>query len=85
MTQPHVIEGTPTEIRDRLQGINGNTRLTLIIPAEGEQENAPKNLHHATPEERARALDEIATMNKDVPELPPEAYNRDSLYEERFW
>ncbi len=84
MTQPQVIEGTPTEIQDHLKGLNGNTRLTLIVPADGEQQETPKNLHHATPEERARALDEIAAMNKDVPVLPPEAYNRESLYEESF-
>ncbi len=84
MTQAQVIEGTPKEIQDHLKTINGNIRLTLIVPVEGEEEETPQNLHHATPEERARALDEIAQMNKDVPVLPPEAYNRESLYEESF-
>ena len=84
MTQPQVIQGTPKEIQDRLQGINRNTQLTLIIPAEEEPEEQPKNLHHATPEERARALDEIAKMNRDLPALPDEAYRRENLYEERL-
>lgn len=84
MTQPQVIKGTPQEIQDYLQGLEGNTRLTLIIPAEGEQEETPKNLHHATPEERARALDEIAEMNRNLPVLPPEAFRRENLYEDRL-
>jgi hypothetical protein len=82
MAQPQVIQGTLQEIQDCLKGLNGNMRLTLIVPAEEEQEEPPKNFHHATPEERARALDEIAEMNRDLPILPPEAYNRESLYEE---
>jgi hypothetical protein len=76
MTLLQVIEGTPTEIRERLKSVSDNVRLTLIISAESEQVEIPKNLHHATPEERAQALDEIARMNKNVPVLPPEAYNR---------
>jgi len=84
MTQPQVIEGTPKEIQDHLKSLNGNTRLMLIVPAEKEQEEATKNLHHATPEERARALDEIAEMNRDLPVLPDEAFRRENLYEERF-
>ena len=82
MIQPQVIEGTPKEIQSHLQGLKGNTRLTLIVPAEGEQEEALRNLHHATPEERAYALNEIAELNKNVPVLPSEAYNRESLYDE---
>ena len=84
MTQAQVIEGTPREIQDHLKTLNDNMRLTLIIPAESEQAETLKNLYHATPEERARALDEVAEMNKNVPVLPSEVYNRESLYEESF-
>lgn len=85
MIQPQVIIGTPRELADRLKGLDENLRATLIVPAElSEQEEEPKNLHHASPEERARALDEIAEMNRDLPALPPEAYKRENLYEERF-
>ena len=83
MAQPQVIEGTPEEIQSYLKELNENTRLTLIIPAEGERKETPKNLHRATPEERARALDEIAEMNRDLPALPDEAFRRENLYEER--
>jgi hypothetical protein len=84
MTRPQVIEGTPEEIQDHLKTLNSNMRLTLIVPAQSEQGEMPKNLHHATPEERARALDEIAEMNRDLPVLPPEAFRRENLYEERI-
>ena len=57
MTQAQVIEGTPKEIQDHLKTLNGNMRLTLIVPAESEQVEALKNLYHATPEE-LQAIDE---------------------------
>lgn len=72
------------EIQDRLKGLSEDVRLTLIVPAESEPGETLPNLHHATPEERARALDEIAEMNRDLPALPAEAYRRENLYEERF-
>ena len=84
MTQPQVIEGTPQEIQECLKSLNGNMRLTLIVPADSEQEGMLKNLHHATPKERVRALDDIAEMNREIPALPNEAFKRENLYEERF-
>ena len=82
MAQVQVIEGTRKEIQDHLETLDGNIRLTLIVPAESEPIGAPQNLHNATPEERARALDEIAELNQGIPVLRLEAYNRVSLYEE---
>ena len=82
MAQAQGLEGTPKEIGDHLNTISENTRLTLFVPAESEPLEIPKSLHHATAEERARALDEIAEMNKNVPVLPAEAYNREALYED---
>lgn len=35
-----------------------------------------------TPEERVRALDAIAEMNRGVPPLPSEAFDRENLYAE---
>jgi hypothetical protein len=61
--------------------LDRDVRLTLIIP--GDDMTQTRNLYHATAEERSRALDEIAEMNKGVPVLPAEAYNRESLYEDR--
>jgi len=79
-----VIEGTPDELREYLSQLDGNLRLTLLIPAGSELEETPENLRKSTPEERSRALDEIAEMNRDLPALPPEAFSRETLYEERL-
>lgn len=80
---PQVIEGNPREIQDHLKGLGGNVRLTLIVNADGDLHETRNNIHH-TPEERARALDEVAAMNRDLPALPPEAFRRENLYEDRL-
>lgn len=46
-TGTQVIEGTPAEIIERLQTLNGNTRLTLIIPSIAPSENAGRQLSDA--------------------------------------
>ncbi len=38
----------------------------------------------ATREEFNRALDDIAAMNQNLPVLPPDAFDRENLYEENF-
>ncbi len=66
-------------------GLQPGEEITVSVERNGEaQEETPKNLHHATPEERARALDEIAEMNRNISALPAEAFRRENLYEERF-
>jgi hypothetical protein len=60
MAPAQVIDGTPREIQDCLDGLNGNARLILIVPADAEKDGMLQDLHYATPDERARALDEIA-------------------------
>src|ERR1041385_5678341 len=47
-------------------------------------ESINQTLEHASPKERTKALDAIAEMNKELPVLPEEAYNRASLYDESF-
>jgi hypothetical protein len=76
MARPQVFEGTLDEIQDRLRELRGNPRLTLIISEEADKVAQPMLLHHATPEERARALNEIAEMNRGLPVLPAEAFRR---------
>ena len=36
--------------------------------------------HPTTAQEIVRALDELAEMNRDLPVLPPEAFERESIY-----
>jgi hypothetical protein len=80
MSIAQVIHGTRDQILDHLKTVHGRSQLTLIVENADEHPDAVANLHEASPEERSRALDEIAASNKDVPILPPEAFNRESLY-----
>ncbi len=82
MKYAQVIEGTPKEIQGLLRTLSDTIRLTLIVPPESEHIEGAKNLVHSTPEDRARALDEIAAMNRDLPALPNEVFSRENLYEE---
>lgn len=40
--------------------------------------------HRASAEEIIRELDEMAEGNDDLPGLPPEAFDRENLYEDRL-
>ncbi len=74
----------PDGIGDLLPEMDRRTRVTLIIPTGGLEGPRLPTLHHATHEERARALDELAAANRHIPPLPAEAFTRVSPYDERF-
>ena len=76
-----MIYSTKTEIEQRLKWIDPDARLILIELGADEQSDA--NYFAASPEERARALDEIAALNRDLCTLPHNALRREHLYEER--
>ena len=82
MAHPKVLHGSWEDIITHAEVLKGRKNLTLIVPMEGEASAEEENLFHATPEERARALDEIAEMNRGLPVLPPEAFERESIYED---
>lgn len=93
MTQAHIYTGTGEELAARARQFRDRKNLTLIVPAEETPDTAPAIPHgvdrnhfyfRATPEEFNRALDEIAAMNEDTVPPPPEAYDRENLYDERF-
>lgn len=71
-----VIEGTRDEVKNHLRSVRADARLTLIVRKESSATSRP-----TTPEARAQALDKIAEMNREVPALPAEAFNRENLYE----
>jgi hypothetical protein len=84
MTLAQVIEGTWEEIKrqtDELASRYAGKRLKLILLTE-ESEQLPV-AHGATPEEKIRVLDALAEKNRELPVLPPEAFERESLYEDR--
>jgi len=55
--------------------------LTGPLPQAGD-ESLPAAPQRLTPEEIIRGLDELAEMNRDLPLLPPEAFERENIYED---
>jgi hypothetical protein len=85
MAQAQVIQGTWEEIANHARTLQGRKNLTLIVPSE-ESEVTPIAHEHfyltATPEEFRRAFDALGAGNENLPLLPPEAFDRESLYDE---
>ncbi len=81
MAQPKVYEGTWAELSTHAHELQGYPKLTLIVPT---QEGSLPSRYRAdlTPEERIKALDAAAEKNRHLPVLPPEAFDRESLYAE---
>ncbi|HZO91002.1 MAG TPA: hypothetical protein VFB38_21940 [Chthonomonadaceae bacterium] len=81
MTKPKVYEGTPEELAAHADEFRRYPKLQLIVPP---QQEADGSLYRAdlAPEERVRTLDELAEMNRDLPGLPDEVFDREKLYED---
>ena len=79
MAETQVIEGIWEDITSRHSADLKGRWVRLIVASEDEQ-LVEGNLFHATPEERAKALDAIAEMNASVPPLTNESFERESLY-----
>lgn len=81
MVQSKVIEGTGEELEMYLhQRPKQRFRLVALPPIDEEAE--PLTSKALTPEEKIRALDALAEMNRDLPGLPDEAFDREKLYED---
>ena len=88
MAQAQVLKGTWEEIMNQARVLQGRKNLTLIVPAMeiGEEQTAREHFYlTATPEEFQRAFDALGKGNENQV-LPPEAFDRESLYDEdRFY
>jgi hypothetical protein len=87
MSEAQVLEGTWEEIGPKAQEIGrryGRRRLKLILLSEDPEPAAKPELPKPTlsPEESIRVLDELAESNRNLPVLPPEAFSRESIYED---
>ena len=83
MAEP-VVEGTWEEIARQASRFSGRRVRLTLLPAEELQtdsEEAPFYLR-ATPEEFQRVFDTVAAKTRHLPVLPPEAFERESLYAE---
>ncbi len=84
MAQPRFYEGTWDEITEQIRSeFSDKQRFKVIVMSE-EQVDKQHFYFTATQEEFDRALDEIAEMNRGLPVLPDEAFDRENLYEEIF-
>ncbi len=90
MVQPLVFEGTADEIAIELRKAapKGQRLKVVVMPEEVPStgvEYQPDKTHFyftATPEEFERAFDAIAEGSQGLPILPPEAFERESIYED---
>lgn len=88
--QAQVIEGTWEEVQEetaRLAREHVGERVRLIVLPEpravwAQTVEAPAG-RRLSAEEKIRLLDELAERNRDLPVLPPEAFERESLYDDR--
>jgi len=79
MVIPKVYEGTWEELSAHAEELRNYPKLTLIVPAQAPPYRS-RYRADLTPEERIRALDAAAEKNRHLPILPPEAFDRESLY-----
>ena len=78
----HVFEGTWEQIARQAENLAGKyVRLTVIAdaPADSPPSKIPLFLT-ATPDDFQRAFDALGAGNESLPVLPPEAFERESLY-----
>ncbi|MBW3625750.1 MAG: hypothetical protein KY468_20335 [Armatimonadetes bacterium] len=85
-----IIEGTWEEVAQRADELAGKRVRLTVLKDEKKREKIPEGVdkNHfyftATPEEWRQALDALAEKNRGIPVLPPEAFERESLYEESW-
>ena len=78
-----VLEGTWEEIARHAEELAGRRLRVTVLK---EAPTAPADPNHSfftsSPEERERTLDEHACRFKDLPGLPHEAFDRETLYDD---
>lgn len=79
---PRVLQGTWEEIAAHADELRRQQRLFLIVPAEEDPPATGGVRPGLSPQERIARLNALAEQNRDLPVLPPEAFERESLYDE---
>jgi hypothetical protein len=80
--KPVVYEGTWEELAAHAEEFRTYPKLRLIVPPPQEAETSSRYRADLTPQERIRMLDDLAEMNRNLPGLPEEAFDREKLYED---
>ena len=82
MAAPTIVEGTGEEIAAQLKR-QPNQRFRLVPLVDTRETAIPRNTA-LSPQERIRALDELAALNTGLPILTDEAFDRERLAEARL-
>jgi hypothetical protein len=85
MALPEIYTGSWEELTAQSANFKGRGKITLIVPAEeaGLSGSAREHFYYtATPEQFQEAFDALACGHENSPVLPPEAFERESLYDE---
>ena len=77
MTQAQTFTGTGEELQSILSRHLNEKNMMLIIQAD---EAIRKPQAKLTPQQFAAALAELQEMNRDLPALPDEAFDRENIY-----
>lgn len=81
MTKPKVYEGTWEELAAHAEEFRAYPKLQLIVlPLQAE--TVSRYRADLSPQERIQMLDALAEMNRNLPGLPDEAFDREKLYED---
>ena len=81
MAKPRIYEGTWEELAAHADEFRAYPKLQVIVPPPPD-DNGSRYQADLTPEQRIRMLDALADMNRDLPGLPDEAFDRLRLYED---
>jgi len=79
MVKPIVYEGTWRELAAHAVELDPHKKLQLIVLPQDDESHYRADL---TPEERIQMLDALAEMNRNLPGLPDDAFDREKLYED---
>jgi hypothetical protein len=77
-----ILEGTGEEVASQGEALSGRRVRLIVLPDQDRASQGPELplALPATPEEVIAALDALAEQNRGLPVLPPEAFERESLY-----
>jgi hypothetical protein len=78
----HEIEGTWEEVAQHAPELSGKRVRLTVLPAHLPHVDRDHFYFRSTPEEFRKALEEIAQQYRQVPPLPDEAFDRESIYAE---
>jgi len=81
VAKPKIYEGTWEELTAHADEFRSYPKLQVIVPP-AQDDNGSRYRADLTPEQRIQMLDALVDMNRNLPGLPDEAFDRVTLYED---